>query len=109
MNQRWAGHPGRLAKEWKGEELNMSGSYVWGVPCDAADSTQRGWSYDAAKQQLRGPSGRCISHDASAAATYLALEECDGSPSQSFVYGDTKAASALSFTDGSGAKYPLPP
>ena len=87
----------------------MSGSYVWGVPCDAADSTQRGWSYDAAKQQLRGPSGRCVSHDASAAATFLALEECDGSPSQSFVYGDTKAASALSFTDGSGAKYPLPP
>ena len=30
VNQQWAGHPGRLAKEWKGAELNMTGgtSYV---------------------------------------------------------------------------------
>lgn len=115
VNQLWAGHPGRLAKEWKGDELNMSGTtYVWGVPCDTADSTQRGWSFDAAKQRLRAPSGRCVSHNASAAATLLTLEEChndshDDGLSQSFVYGDTNAASNLSFTDGSGAKYPLPP
>jgi hypothetical protein len=83
---------------------------VWGVPCDSEDPAQRGWSFDAAKQALRGPSGKCVAHSASAAATFLTLEECDrGRPAQSFAYGDTKVASNLSFTDGSGAKYPLPP
>eukprot|EP01051_Picozoa_sp_SAG22_P013814 SAG22_NODE_1594_length_4038_cov_3.494034_3_plen_168_part_00 len=119
VNQAWSGHPGRLVREWKGAALNMTtygaSRYVWGVPCDAADATQHGWTYDATKQRLRAPSGKCVSHKASAAATLLTLEECEDDNSrpsgaaQSLVYGDAKVASNLSFTDGSGSKYPLPP
>jgi hypothetical protein len=112
VNQQWSGHPGRLVREWKGEELNMtnSGGYVWGIPCDSRDPTQRGWTFDASKGELRAPSGRCVAHNASAAATLLTLQDCNSSdPSQQFAYGNTSVASSLSFIDASGATYPLPP
>ena len=78
-----AGHPGRLVKEWQGAELNMTapagdtgGGYVWGVPCNSSDRTQRGWSYDDKQHAIKTPSGRCVTHNASAAATFLTAEEC---------------------------------
>eukprot|EP01043_Picozoa_sp_COSAG02_P004412 COSAG02_NODE_114_length_35585_cov_149.458293_13_plen_316_part_00 len=114
INQQWSGHPGRLVKEWHGTELNMSaadsGGYVWGVPCNSSDHTQRGWSYDKQQHAIQTPSGQCVAHNAPTAASILTTEECHGdNPNQKFDYGNTKLASNLSFTDGSGARYQLPP
>ena len=54
VNQQWAGHPGKLVREWfpsPGEDGPANGSFAWAMPCDGA-ATQTGWNVYVSVQQL---------------------------------------------------------
>ena len=97
------------------------GKYVVVETCDANDSTQRGWSYDASTSTVKGPGGLCLDNrtqtfKGSAVPQpengQFQLRPCDDSEFQKFVLNTTAvppplaSLSSLSWPSGARAAAP---
>lgn len=87
INQAWAGHPGRQVKSWTPSQPAKLGSEIYAVVCDDADTTQKGWYYDAKSKAVRGPGEKCVDAAVDGSST-LRLKTCDGSSLQQYDLGD---------------------
>lgn len=97
INQQWAGHPGRLVKQWdpskqrqstsKGSKSSWSG---WGeetgamyaamydyVGCDGTNPNQTKWSYDATNRWVKWNDALCM--DSGVEPGNMRLVACNGS------------------------------
>jgi len=84
VNQQWAGHPGRLVKEWDPSN-GSTGIYVVAIKCGGKNQT--GWSYDAANKMVKGPGGKCLDWSTS---SELEMKTCDTKKQQQkFAYSSS--------------------
>jgi len=99
INQRWAGHPGRLVREWNPSNNTPSTDrYVVAVACSGA-ALQRGWGLALSERfvktrhglmlanAVKGPGGLCLDGSNSA---QIKLTTCTGSAAQQWVVGADK-------------------
>jgi alpha-galactosidase len=98
INQRWAGHPGWLAKQWDpppsapapapAPALPLFAALLQAPdqPCNASDPAQAGWSYDGSAGAVRFESGgggggggavAALCLDSALSAGHLVLAPCD--------------------------------
>lgn len=83
VNQAWAGHPGRMVKQWSPSDPSANGTdaYVWANTCGQSPS-QKGWTYDASKKAI-SHNGKCME----LVGKLIAINACDGSTAQEFTMG----------------------
>ena len=94
VNQQWAGHPGKLVKEFTPSQPPAPatyGGFAYAVACNSSDETQKGWSFESDKSLVIGPRGLCL--DAST-ASQVQLKSCDGSAAQQWTYTGNSSSSA---------------
>jgi hypothetical protein len=91
VNQQWAGHPGRLVKQYT--PAGEPGKFVAAKTCSNS-SAQFGWSYDAESAAVRVGDG-CLD---AGNHNEMQVKNCTGSDDQKFVYN--AEAKTLTATNG---------
>eukprot|EP00937_MAST-01D_sp_MAST-1D-sp2_P001739 g1739.t1 len=88
INQAWAGHPGRLVKQFNpGNHTPTGDKYASAESCDSGSAEQKGWAFDAASGRVTAGAGQCLD---GSSASELRIKACDGSAAQKFAYDTTK-------------------
>lgn len=88
INQNWAGHPGRLVRNWNPKNNTPSDTqYVTAVDCTKGAKSQGGWAYSSDSKQVKGPGGLCL--DYTDGGSQLQLTACTAAAVQQWDYDST--------------------
>jgi len=91
ISQTWAGHPGRLAKQWQPSSPTPPGNstrYLWGVSCDKTSPEQVGWKLNTDSQLTID--NLCVAPAQSSDSLLLDLVACDATDkTQKFTFDGT--------------------